>query len=234
MLLRGYNITTLLYLVPVFFVSIAVHEFSHAFTAYSLGDPTAKNMGRLTLNPFRHLDVLGALMFLLVGFGWAKPVPVNVMRFKDKRKGVLLTSLSGPLSNVLLALVFAYPMYITAASMGYSSGMLFSTSLILFSRSASITSVLFNLSRFFYIINILLAIFNLLPVPPLDGSKILSVILPQKYYFRMLQYENYIVIILLILVFAVPGVLFAIMSPFIWSIETAIRFIIMNTVSVFL
>lgn len=234
MLLRGYGITTLLYMVPVFFISIAVHEFSHAYIAYGLGDPTAKNMGRLTLNPLKHLDILGVLMFLLAGIGWAKPVPVNAMHFKDKRKGILLTSLSGPLSNILLAFIFAFPMHITAVSMGYSSGLLFSTSLTLFSHAVTPISIVFNLSRFFYIVNIMLAVFNLLPVPPLDGSKILSVVLPPKYYFKMLQYENYIVIILLLLVFALPGILFTVMSPLIWSVETAIRFIVMNTASLFL
>jgi Zn-dependent protease len=125
-------------------------------------------------------------------------------------------------------------MHIAAVSMGYSSGLLFSTSLALYSHAVTPISIVFNLSRFFYIVNIMLAVFNLLPVPPLDGSKILSVVLPPKYYFKMLKYENYIVIILLVLVFAVPGILFTIMSPLIWTVETAIRFIVMNTASLFL
>lgn len=214
MLLRGYPISIILYLVPVILVSITFHEFSHAYFSYKLGDPTARNQGRLTLNPIKHLDPLGTLMILLVGFGWARPVPINPMYYDNRRKGTVIVSFAGPLSNVILALIFAIPMMYIEAKYGIQSF-----------RSASLNAIIYNLSLLFYIININLAVFNILPVPPLDGSKILSGVLPQRQYFKLIQYENFIAVIFLLIVFVFPGILQTIMSPFVWFISMVIDFI---------
>lgn len=197
-----------LYMVPVILISLSFHEYSHAYVAYRLGDPTAKNMGRLTLNPLKHLDILGAIMLLVARFGWAKPVPINPAYFRDRRKGVMLVSIAGPLSNVILAFIFYIPMMYLG---------------ITYSNFTGAVSVLYNIFLLFYVININLAVFNILPVPPLDGSKILSGIIPPQAYFRMMQYENYIAVVFLLLVFAFPGVLSTIMSPFVWIVKTAIE-----------
>lgn len=202
----------IIYLIPAVLLSLSFHEFSHAFVSYKLGDPTAKNQGRLTLNPLKHLDVLGTIMILVSRFGWAKPVPINPMYYKDRKKGTMLVSLAGPLSNIILAFVFSLPMIYIQTRYGIRR-----------IGSFDNISILYNLSLMFYIININLAVFNILPVPPLDGSKILSGILPQRQYFKMVQYENYIAVIFLLLVFIFPGVLFRIMSPFVWIIETAVK-----------
>ena len=214
MLFSGYPVAVIIYLIPVILVSITFHELSHGYVSYKLGDPTAKNAGRLTLNPVKHLDPLGTLMILFAFFGWAKPVPVNPMYYDNRKKGIILTSISGPLSNVFLALVFSIPLiYLGAKYGGYG-----------FSEF-SFNAVIFNLSRMFYRININLAVFNIIPVPPLDGSKILSAVLPRDKYFKLMQYENYIGIIFLLVIFIFPGVLRTIMSPIVWVVETFIDII---------
>jgi len=212
--------------VPVILISITFHEVSHAFCSYRLGDPTAKNMGRLTLNPLKHLDILGTIMILISGFGWAKPVPINPMYYNDRKKGTMLVGLAGPLSNIMLAFLFSLPMAYLGNKYGNApiEAMFSIDQLYIFSSFLPIP-VLFNLSRFFYIININLAVFNILPVPPLDGSRILSGILPQKQYFKIMQYENYIAVIFLLLIFIFPGILYKVMFPFIWLLETSLRFI---------
>lgn len=188
----------------VFAISISFHEFSHAYAAYLLGDPTAKNQGRLTLNPLKHLDPLGTLMIFLISFGWAKPTPVNATNFKNRKQGIMLSSLAGPVSNLLLAFVFAFP-YVYFLKGGYLmvEGM--------YIKGENINDFLYNFVQIGFRMNIILAIFNMIPVPPLDGSKILSGILPSRQYYKMLEYENYIMIGFIILMFT--GILSAIIIP---------------------
>ena len=167
------------------FVCIVIHEVSHGLAAYKLGDPTAKEGKRLSLNPIRHIDPFGLLMMVVVGFGWAKPVPVNPQHFKKPKSGMAMTALAGPLSNFILAFITALiynALVAVSIRSGYSEG-------------------LYWLALFFYMTTVLsigLGIFNLIPFPPLDGSKILSAVLPEKLYFRIMDYERYGMFILLI------------------------------------
>lgn len=175
----------------VLFSAITIHEFSHGIVSYKLGDPTAKNMGRLTLNPLAHLDPLGALMMIFCRFGWAKPVPVNPYYFKEPKKDMALVSFAGPLSNVFCAFLFAtiYPFVIIGLQLA---------GVILFPVISFIEG---TLAAGIYV-NIYFAVFNLIPFPPLDGSKILFSILPTRVYNVFITYERYGTIILLVLSFS--------------------------------
>jgi Zn-dependent protease len=171
-----------LWLAPVILISLTFHEYSHGLVAYLLGDPTAKNSGRLTLNPIKHLDPLGAIFLMIFRFGWAKPVPVNPMYFKKRKRDMSLVALAGPLSNILLSFVslliykiLAYLIDMPDYATSFLVGMVF--------------------------INAGLAIFNLIPMSPLDGSKIFISILPDRAYYTILQNEKYGQILILLLLF---------------------------------
>ena len=163
----------------VVFCTLPVHEYAHAFVADKLGDKTARLSGRLTLNPMAHIDILGAIMILFVGFGYAKPVPVNPHNFKNPKKGMAITALAGPFSNILMAVVF---MFLSNALSLFGNSLFVQAFYVFFSFAASI--------------NIGLAVFNLIPIPPLDGSRVLELLIPDKYYYKFAQYERYIVIII--------------------------------------
>ncbi|MCR5523093.1 MAG: site-2 protease family protein [Clostridia bacterium] len=171
----------------VVFCTLPIHEFAHALTADRLGDDTPRLKGRLTLNPLAHLNLLGSLMIFLVGFGYAEPVPVNPRNFKNPRGGMAITAAAGPLSNLVMALFFAL---VTNAS-----------KLWVVTGGGTLASVCFSFFYFAAVININLAVFNLIPVPPLDGSRILNLIIPAKYYFAIMKYERYIMIGVLVILF---------------------------------
>lgn len=172
------------YVAITLIIAFSVHEFAHAFTAWKFGDATAKNQGRLTLNPMRHLDPLGTILIFIAGFGWARPVPVNRFFFKQPRLAGVTVSFAGPLSNFLLAFFALFLLYGISAA-GLVTGMpLF---------------VLEFLEIFIYL-NIVLFIFNLLPLPPLDGYRILEDLAPVDVRAKMTQYEQYGILIFLILV----------------------------------
>ena len=164
---------------------ITLHELAHGFTAYALGDNTAKAAGRLTLNPIRHLDPMGLLMMVIFGFGYAKPVPVDMRHFKNPKQGMAITALAGPLCNVLISLVFyfLYGLLILPLS-GNSAGAL--------ALEMMETTVVLSLA---------MAIFNILPVPPLDGSKVLFSLLSDEGYWKLMRYERYGFLILAALLF---------------------------------
>lgn len=184
------------------FVSLPLHEFAHAFSAYKLGDETAKWNGRLTLNPVKHLDPFGTVMLVLCGFGYAKPVPVNPYYFRNPKKGMAITALAGPLSNLAMAIV-AVAIY-RVLSLVCGGGMWVPSGLQLFYTGPEQYAELMYYAYLFLIgifasINVSLAVFNLLPIPPLDGSRIFSAILPDKWVYTLERYEQYITIGLFVL-----------------------------------
>ena len=161
--------------------ALPVHECAHAYAAMRMGDHTAERQGRLTLNPFAHLDPIVTTAIILFGFGWAKPVPINPLNFNNPKKGMMLSALAGPLSNIGLAFL----------------SMVFYKLVPLLSYIGVGASFVSTLSIFFYYamtINISLGVFNLIPIPPLDGSRIATYFLPQRTYFKIMQYERYILI----------------------------------------
>jgi len=176
-------IIQLLLSLPIILLSLSLHETAHAIAANKLGDPTAKNLGRITLNPIKHLDPIGFICMVLCGFGWANPVPINSRYFKKPRRDMAISAAAGPVSNVLLAFIFALLLRISYEVL---PGMI-ATENALELANIWVTFLTIGVS-----LNITLAVFNLLPVPPLDGSRMLYVFLPPKQYFGVMKYERYI------------------------------------------
>ena len=160
--------------------ALPFHECAHAWTANKLGDPTARINGRMTLNPLAHLDPFGALLMIFTGIGWAKPVPINARNFKHPKWEMAISSLAGPVSNLLLAYLSMILWKITTIVSYYHSGFFVQNLITIFATMVSI--------------NIGLAVFNFIPIPPLDGSRIATYFLPQRTYFKIMQYERYILI----------------------------------------
>lgn len=168
---------------PIFMLALSTHEYAHGLVASKLGDPTAKSLGRLTLNPIKHLDPFGFLAMLIFGFGWAKPVPINTRYFKKPKRDMAITALAGPLSNIFLAVIFG------ALFKAFS---LIDLSIIQTEMMLNIwTFTGLMLSRGIYV-NVLFAVFNMMPVPPFDGSRLFLTFLPTKAYFWVQRYERYI------------------------------------------
>lgn len=190
-IIRGGNLTLvniIIYLLStaaVIFITLPIHEWAHGFAATRLGDPTPRWQGRLSFNPLAHLDPMGSLCILLFGFGWAKPVQINPRYFKNVKTGMAITALAGPLSNLIMGFI----------------GVLLGNLMVWL-------TIITDMGIFYYIavffafvarINISLAVFNLIPIPPLDGSRILGVILPDRIYYRIMQYERYLFYLVILL-----------------------------------
>ncbi len=183
--LGSFNIVEILVRAVAVLLAISVHEMCHGLAAYLLGDKTAKAMGRLSLNPLRHLDPFGALCLLLFGFGWAKPVMVNPMHFKKPKRDMALVSLAGPLSNFILAFLGAVLLKLFTLT-GYAY---MSATSVLYMDSLPV-EILVSFLTTFIALNIGLGVFNLIPIPPLDGSKILLPLLPHNLYMDIMRYEH--------------------------------------------
>ena len=211
------NWSEILLLLPAVIIALSCHEYAHARVAYSLGDPTAKIQGRMTINPLRHLDPVGTLMLLFFHFGWAKPVPINPYNFRrvnNKHFGTLLVSLAGPVMNLLLAVLGSLLMVLLLKGV-----------MPLFSSTGNDTLVSFFINLFYFLllfsqINIVLAVFNLIPLPPLDGSKILAGLLPMRWADKFYQYERYGWIIMVLLL--MTGALSRLIGPIIGAFERVI------------
>ncbi len=163
---------------------LTVHETCHGLAALALGDPTAKRMRRLSFNPLHHIDWLGLASMVICGFGWAKPVPVDMRYFKNPRSGMALTALAGPVSNLLLALLLMLGASVTAS----------------FAPVNAVTVWLFSFLTGTAVLSIGLGLFNLVPIPPLDGSKVLFSLLPERAYYTLMRYERYGMVALLLIV----------------------------------
>ena len=164
-------------------IALSIHEYCHAYAAYKFGDNTAKNLGRLTLNPIKHIDPIGAICMLLFHVGWAKPVPINARNFKDPKKGFAITAAAGPIANIILSFIAVLLYLIVWTSFKDK----------VFEYESFALRFIENMLLFLYLfhsINLGLGIFNLLPIPPFDGSRILHVILPPKVYFGIMKYER--------------------------------------------
>jgi len=198
----NFRLTGLLYSLPGVILAFTVHEFSHGLAAYAMGDNTAKQYGRLTLNPIAHIDPLGFLCLIITQrFGWAKPVPVNDLNFRNRKRGMLLVSLAGPVSNFITAFVLA---------------LLYA---IFYDKMGNVMTSIFGIA---YMINLGIGVFNLIPIPPLDGSNILDAFLTNKQRFYMRRYAVYSNIIMLLLIFS--GIIGSILNPFIDGLNALINF----------
>jgi len=182
------NVIYLLLSLPVILIALSFHELAHGYVAYKMGDPTARNLGRLTLNPLKHLDPMGTLSMFVFGFGWAKPVPINTRYFKNGKRGMALTAVAGPIANLLLAFIGVILALITEK-------------LFYLTNQNIYVEVLGYFFWIFYTLNTYLAIFNLLPIPPFDGSRLAFIFLPDRLYFGIMKYERIIMLVLLGLLF---------------------------------
>lgn len=185
------RLISFLYFLPMFFISLAIHEFAHAYVANKKGDSTAKDLGRLTLNPLKHLDLVGSVLMPIMAFasgfaliGWAKPVPVNRSNFKDRLKDDALVSAAGPVSNFILAVFF------------------FLIFVLIDKTNAGSFETIKNILWFGVFFNIFLFVFNLLPIPPLDGSHILFDLFPNKYTSKLLNLGFYGTFILFLFIYS--------------------------------
>ena len=179
------SLESILLRVAAVFLCLTIHETCHGLAAYALGDPTAKRAHRLSLNPLRHIDWLGLIMMVAAGFGWAKPVPVNPNYFKKPKQGMALTALAGPMSNFLLALIMLLAARIFCDVAAYSEA----------------NQRILDFILMVAILSIGLGLFNLVPIPPLDGSKVLFAVLPDRAYDQLMRYERYGMLVLFALVF---------------------------------
>ncbi len=196
------TVSQLIIMAPPLLLALTLHEYAHGYVAYRLGDPTARDAGRLTLNPLSHLDPIGTIAFFFIKFGWAKPVPVNPYYFKNPRQDMLWVALAGPVTNLLLAVASAL---LLKAMIGTASVIPYTPML------GAILVPLYNMLVASVWINLVLCIFNFLPIPPLDGGRILTGLLPEDLARTYASFERYGFIVILLLAFS--GVLGTVIFP---------------------
>ena len=197
---------------PVVLLALSVHESAHGYAAYKLGDPTARNLGRITLNPVKHFDLLGFISMMIFHIGWAKPVPISSRHFQNPRRDMAITGAAGPLSNLCLAIIHLVILRISMiffADIFYDEVYEYYLSLTLsnapqgFTGSLALTvvSLIVYMLYLGVVLNVVLAVFNLLPIPPFDGSRIFYAFLPPKLYFGVMKYERVIMLVVILLFF---------------------------------
>lgn len=195
-----------LYLLPAILIGLSFHEWGHAYAAYRLGDPTARNLGRMTVNPLAHFDVFGFLMLILVGFGWAKPVPINPRNFKNPRRDELVVSFAGVVMNLLLAFVFM--------------GIYMAVAMFVTFKNAALGQTVLTILYYIVVINIALFVFNLMPIPPLDGYRVVKCLFVRNMtgykVCAFLERYGFLILILLLMSGALTSVLTVVRS---WLIE---------------
>lgn len=169
-----------LYIIPCAIIAIVLHELSHGLVSYWLGDPTPKETGRLSINPSNHIDIMGAICLVLFGFGWAKPVMVNPSYYRKPKLGMTLVALAGPLMNFLVMILSFFFMWLTLKITIWTN-----------MWDSVLLEIVYNFFDYLAIINLGLGLFNLIPIPPLDGSKVIGVILPEKAYEEYMSYQRY-------------------------------------------
>ncbi len=220
-------IISILLTLPVVLIALSFHEASHAYIAFKMGDRTAYNLGRMTFNPLKHIDPIGFLCMVVFGYGWAKPVPINARNFRNPKVGMALTAIAGPISNLILGILstvlYVFVLFIS---------MIFSANI---SNAEFLQNLMSVLANFFYLgamLNFMLAAFNLIPLPPFDGSRFVNLFLPTKWYFKIMQYERYTMIAVLAISF-ICSRLFN-FSPFMWVADRLFYLIATPTLSVLL
>ncbi|MDD6876455.1 MAG: site-2 protease family protein [Clostridiaceae bacterium] len=181
----NFNLADFLITVCAVILALSVHELCHGLVAYKLGDPTAKNAGRLTLNPLAHLDPLGLVCMVLFRFGWAKPVPIDMRYFRHPRRDMAIVAAAGPVSNLIFGTLCVFCYYL----------------LVLYAPATAFLSAMATFFATLTVLNVGFAVFNLLPVPPLDGSRVVGLFLPQKWYWKIMQYERYIQVVVMLLLY---------------------------------
>ncbi|MDO5396620.1 MAG: site-2 protease family protein [bacterium] len=169
-------------------IALTGHELAHAWVSTKLGDPTPRMQGRLTINPLAHLDPVGTILMILTGFGWAKPVGINPMYYKNVKKGTALTAAAGPLANLLMSIIM-FVLYALFIIVVYKTGLV----------NASVISAVQSFVITFAVRNLCFMVFNFIPIPPLDGSKVLGVLIPDRAYYTMLRYERYSMLLIMLL-----------------------------------
>lgn len=204
------GIIAFLYTLPALLFCLSIHEFSHAYTAYKLGDRSQKAMGRLTLNPFSHIDVAGFISIALFGFGWGKPVMIDDRNFKNRALGNALTAFAGPFSNLLMAVIFTIILKV-----------LLVTGVVSNAVNSNVGNIILNMLILIIKFNVVFGIFNLIPIPPLDGSRILTFFLPAKGKEIMYSLERYsFVIVLVIFMTGIGSYLVTPIANFVLSLLT--------------
>lgn len=217
------GIISLLIALPCVLLSLTFHEVSHGWVAHKLGDDTALSFGRLTLNPLKHLDPIGTVCMVLFGFGWAKPVPVNTRNLRKPKRDMALVAAAGPASNLLLGfigaiLVEVYMVILSHMTIGIGA--------------YRIVTIIYQLLYTFHYLNLSLAVFNLIPLPPLDGSRIAYIFLPSKWYFAVMKYEQYIKLAFLLLLWT--GAVSLPLGNIVGSISGGMFWVIDKVVGIFI